>query len=123
MKPEQKIALLEEEVETLRARVEYLESTLAGTSVVFPLEWGPTVTEAKLMGALVSREILTKEAAMVLLYGDRPDDPPEEKIVDVLICKIRNKLEPFQDGPQSPVQTIWGVGFTLEKTWARRLQR
>jgi DNA-binding winged helix-turn-helix (wHTH) protein len=34
----------------------------------------------------------TRDSFMALLYGDRPDDPPHEKIIDVFISKLRRVL-------------------------------
>lgn len=53
--------------------------------------------------------IVTKEAMLDHLYGGR--DEPALKIVDVYICKLRNKLRPF--GCNAMIETVWGRGYRL----------
>lgn len=100
---------LNDEVERLRARVEQLEACM-GFTFLAPLEWGLTGRETRLFGALMTRDLLTKEAAMAALYVDvGADDEPHIKIIDVFICKMRKKVRPF--GVE--VHTVWGVGYRL----------
>ena len=51
--------------------------------------------------------VVSTDTLMTLLYSDRPDDPPEEKIIDVHICHLRRFLEPT---PYS-IRTDWGFGY------------
>ena len=44
---------------------------------------------------LMKRDVALKEQVMVAIYGDRIDDPPQAKIIDVLVCRMRPKLSPF----------------------------
>lgn len=53
--------------------------------------------------------VATKEEIMEWLYQLSPDDPPEIKIVDVFICKIRKKLKPLGIS----IGTHWGRGYSL----------
>jgi two-component system, cell cycle response regulator CtrA len=53
---------------------------------------------------------LTKEMFLNHLYGDI--DEPEDKIIDVFICKLRKKLGAATDGVNY-IDTIWGRGYTL----------
>lgn len=41
------------------------------------------------------------------LYGDDPDGGPDEKIIDVMVCRLR-KLCPFK------IETLWGEGYLLQ---------
>lgn len=45
--------------------------------------------------------------------------PPEPKIVDVVICKLRGKLahaaEAAGADAANPINTIWGTGYSLNK--------
>lgn len=71
-----------------------------------------TRTEGKLLMALYARQgrCVTQGFLMDYLYGDRPGkDEPEQKIITVLVCKIRKKIgkEPEM------IATHWGRGFTL----------
>ncbi len=54
---------------------------------------------------------LTKETFLDHLYGGM--DEPEQKIIDVFICKLRKKIATIS-GQQTPIRTIWGRGYTLE---------
>lgn len=109
---------LRQENAALRERVRQLEEALASSSVVVPIEWGLTPSEARLFAALTTRDVLTKDAIMTALYSDRPDDDPETKIVDVYVCKIRPKLRPFG----IEIATVWGRGYSLvdRQKWAVR---
>ena len=49
--------------------------------------------EAALLGVLVARELATRDAIMLALYGDLPD-PPCERILNVFVYKLRRKLAP-----------------------------
>lgn len=109
---------LEAAIARLEDRVAELEAAM-GLGVLTPLEWGLTRNEARLVGALLERELLTKDAAMAALYRDRGADEPEIKIVDVFVCKARKKLKPF--GVE--IGTRWGEGYFMTgpaKAEARR---
>lgn len=111
-------AALEETIRRLEDRVLELEEAM-GLRVLSPLEWGLTQNESRLIGALLERELLTKDAAMAALYRDRGMDEPDVKIVDVFICKARKKLKPFG----IEITTVWGVGYFMRpecKTAARQ---
>lgn len=104
------ITTLEAENDLLRERITTLEEII-GLKIDVPLVFGLTGQEAKLFGALLKRDIITKEAAMSVLYGLRPDgdEEVEIKIIDVFVCKIRKKLEKFEIG----IETVWGRGYRM----------
>jgi two-component system cell cycle response regulator CtrA len=57
---------------------------------------------------------------MTALYGNDWDDPPEESIVKVWLCKIRKKVRPLG----IEINTNWGVGCHMpeeSKAKAREL--
>ena len=56
--------------------------------------------------------ILTKEAILAQFYGGM--DESEIKIVDVFICKVRNKLA--KAGLPNVISTVWGRGYTVKDT-------
>lgn len=68
-------------------------------------------TEVQLLTCLaeVYPRVLSKESAMSRMYQLRPNDEPEIKIIDVLICKIRKKIEPLG----LRIDTAWGKGYSL----------
>ena len=53
--------------------------------------------------------IMTKEAILMHLYGEM--DVPEIKIIDVFICKLRNKLA--KAGLPNVISTVWGRGYSV----------
>jgi two-component system cell cycle response regulator CtrA len=76
----------------------------------------PLKTTAKEYGilellALRRGMTLTKENFLDHLYGGM--DEPEQKIIDVFICKLRKKIAALS-GDQNAIRTIWGRGYVLE---------
>ena len=55
---------------------------------------------------------LTKENFLDHLYGGM--DEPEQKIIDVFICKLRKKIA-AATGDQNAIRTIWGRGYVLDE--------
>jgi len=104
------IAKLEAENDDLRERLRLLEKSL-GIRIETPLMLGLTGAEAKVFGILLKREMVTKQQAMDVLYGDRAaeDEEAEIKIVDVFVCKLRKKLKRFNIA----VETVWGRGYRM----------
>lgn len=109
---EARCAVLTRENDTLRERVTSLEDALGLTSDAPPL-LGLTPIEGQMLGMLVMRGFVRKEAFMVALYENRPDadDVPDAKIIDVLICKLRDKLKAFD----ITIETKWGEGYFIPK--------
>jgi len=55
---------------------------------------------------------LSKEMFLNHLYGGM--DEPEQKIIDVFICKLRKKLTAATNG-QHHIETVWGRGYMLRE--------
>lgn len=72
-----------------------------------------TTQEFALFQYLLDRagRVASKEDILARLYGLRPEDPPEIKIVDVFICKLRKKVAPMG----LSIGTTWGRGYYLEE--------
>ena len=83
-------ASLAEENDYLRAQLRELREAL-GTGLRWPAEWKLSPRENALLGVLVSREIVSRDAVMYALYGDDPD-PPSEQVLSVLVYRLRRKL-------------------------------
>ena len=96
-------------VYALEERVRQLEGQAEDGDWV-PAEWGLTPTEIKVLNVLLKRSTATKEAIHAVLYGDDADGGAEMKIIDVLVCKIRAKIEPYG----LKITTVWGQGYKLE---------
>lgn len=73
---------------------------------------GMTVHQYGLFRALLDAKgrVLSKEQLLDRLYGLEADDPPESKIVDVFVCKVRKVIEPIG----LKIGTAWGRGYYLE---------
>lgn len=109
---------IEEENEILRERIRQLEETL-GHRLTVPIIFGLSDHEGRMLGALMSREILSKPQLLDVLYGHKPvDDEPEIKIIDVYVCKTRAKLKRF--GVE--ISTKWGGGYYMTKDAKAKVQ-
>lgn len=106
---------MDETVATLVARNEMLVERVRQLEAMLmanwrpPIEWGLTNSEARVVATLAGREMATKDQLMAALYSDRPEEP-DGKIVDVLVCRIRRKLQPFG----VVIETVWGQGYVLK---------
>ncbi len=103
------------ELETAEEKAAFADMTerlMTAATADFDSALKLTRSEKALLTILVDRadKLVTKETLALLLYQDRPDDPPNEKIVDVYICKIRPKLA----GTGVSIVTEWGQGYRLE---------
>ncbi|RUV17866.1 response regulator transcription factor [Mesorhizobium sp. M1A.F.Ca.IN.022.04.1.1] len=69
--------------------------------------------EAKLLTtlALDPGRVYSKADLMDHIYGG--EDEPEQKIIDVFVCKLRHKLLEMNDG-LDVVRTVWGRGYQFE---------
>jgi len=54
---------------------------------------------------------LSKEVFLDHLYGGI--DEPEQKIIDVFICKLRKKIQAVGGAPG--IETVWGQGYVLRE--------
>ncbi len=58
---------------------------------------------------------MTKDGVLEFTYFDRPNDMPEDKIVDVYVCHFRRMLKLIPGEPFF-IETIWGTGHKLRFT-------
>jgi two-component system cell cycle response regulator CtrA len=116
---EARAKVLEAENEEMRERIDQLEKAI-GIAVEPPLVFDLTKSEAIMFGVLLNNRAPRKETFMTALFSNHIDDPPEQKIIDVFICKMRAKLKPY--GVE--IKTCWGVGYEMpeaSKAIARQL--
>lgn len=118
---------LSTEVVHLRERVDELESLVREMNAEtgdeeLLIDFNPhlTTTERKIVGLLMKFSRLSKTRIFESLYGNRPNDAPEPKIVDVLVCKIRKKFAQTNLGVA--IKTIWGFGYAIEPEDIKRLR-
>lgn len=99
------------EVEELKATVDYItgDSIIDQADVMQRFRF--TGREAKLFLILERAEgaAISKDTLLTRLYDDKIDDPPDMKIIDVFIFKVRQKLE----GSGYRIDTIWGAGYSM----------
>lgn len=99
----------------LRARITLLEREL-GVSDAVPKALGLTKTETEMLALMIKRERVTRAGLMTALYG-LLKAPPDAKIFDVYVCRLRAKLKPFDIA----IQTDWGVGWFIRSADKKRL--
>jgi two-component system, cell cycle response regulator CtrA len=86
---------------------------------------GLTTKEYQMLELLAMRQgtPITKDMFLGHLYGGM--DEPDQKIIDVFICKLRKKLMQASGG-KDYIETIWGRGYVLrdpQPVRARSLMR
>jgi DNA-binding response OmpR family regulator len=79
---------------------------------------GFSAGQRRMLGALLGQPGVAMNRAQLLAATmvDRPyADWPDPDVVDVQICKIRQRL-----GPDSPfkIETVWGVGYRARRRTA-----
>lgn len=106
MKPQEAIEFLIE-LHTLRDQVNDVEDRNTIN------ELGLTFHEARIFQKLLKHKdkAVSRERLYNALYFDRiaADDHPDIKIIDVFVCKIRQKLA----GSSYEIKTHWGFGYSI----------
>lgn len=96
---------LEEAIE----RIHQLEEK-AGLDFVTDPQFKFTGFEQVVLGILSSSaQVISKDRLYVLLYG-MDSDPPNQRILDVWICKLRAKLTKLD----IKILTVWGRGWHVD---------
>ena len=103
--------------QALLDRIEQLETLLSvdrsatgQLREVFKLE----PLHAQMLGMLLKREFVTRDGLYTVLYEGRPEcEWPDEKILDVQMCKMRAHLK--KHGHDITIITKWGEGWQLSK--------
>lgn len=72
---------------------------------------GLSKMQARLLGVLMDRPVMTRDSAMVALYGLDDGDRPGDKIIDAYMAPLRTKLA--AGGVE--IKTNHGVGWHLTK--------
>jgi two-component system cell cycle response regulator CtrA len=72
-----------------------------------------TRTEFSIVELLARRKgnLISKETLLNHIYGSINE--PDQKVVDVFICKIRKKLAAASDGDKY-IRTVWGDGYVMD---------
>lgn len=103
------------EVQALKDRIEQLEEVLGidrSTTGRIREALGIDPIHAVIVGVLLSRKFVTRDGLYTVLYGARPEaEWPEEGQLDVLMCRLRPRLE----AKGLTVETKYGEGWSMSK--------
>lgn len=106
----QEIDQLKRQLREAHEKIAELEALLQNDPASLARRYaGYTPQESKIIGMLLSFNVVLKDKIMEVLY-DESDNAPDPKIADVYICKIRKKLEPYE----IEIKTAWGTGWFME---------
>lgn len=92
-------------------------SALEEATSAIPITFGLTRAEAKIVAAMMLRDLATKNYLYSALYGIDLDGGAAPKIMDVFVCKIRRKLAPHD----IEIATVWGRGYRIAPDGKARL--
>lgn len=101
----------------LEAKVEFLESR-EGLTIEFRPDLRISPSQLKILSALLAYELATKQRLHGLLYAHDPSGGADPKIVDVLVCKLRQRLKPHGIS----IETCWGRGYFLTSEMKEKLK-
>jgi DNA-binding response OmpR family regulator len=65
--------------------------------------------EACMLTLMLRRDQVTKEQLHVVITQKSGKEDIDQKMVDVMICKLRKKLKPFG----LVIETMWGMGYFI----------
>jgi hypothetical protein len=79
-----------------------------------------TPKEYSILSFLIENQdmVVSKESLFGYLYDG--NIAPEKKIIDVLVCKLRQKLAKIMEGDPC-IETVWGRGYKLHDASVARL--
>ena len=110
------------ELQRLRDRVEMLEDALGiSPSITSRLRaaFGLSLGEARILGILMSRQLIGFDAMYSVLYGAlAEDDQPSDQVVKVHIFKLRKKLKPHD----IEIATLVSEGYALRPEAKRAIR-
>lgn len=104
---QEQLKMAEDELQDMKEKARTIDGKQLDNC--YGILFGLTRTEGLIMNILMQRAFVTRQAAMQLMYNMRVDDEPEEKIIDVYICKARQKLRKFGIN----IETNWGQGHMI----------
>jgi hypothetical protein len=80
--------------------------------------FGATPNEARLLHVLLPGRLVSRAAIHLALYGNDPDGGPDDKIIDVMIAKLRPKLGDHD----IDIHTVRGMGYQMTPEMVRRAE-
>lgn len=109
---QERVAALVAENQRLRDELDAIKAEKIGGGFLAPIEWGLTGKEEAIFGILMSRDICSKESIHFAVYHHLGGEGPDLKIVDVFVCKMRPKVEPYG----ILIETRWGHGYFMPES-------
>lgn len=111
---------LTEDNQRLRDEIDYLKESMIPPGWMPPIEFQVTGQEGNILGMLLKHDICSKQMlhTAISLNKYSMDDETDIKIVDVMICKLRKKLEPFE----FKIETRWGFGYYMPSEDRKEIQ-
>lgn len=73
--------------------------------------------EAAMLGLMLKRTEVTKQQLHAIIEENRlGKEQTDQKMVDVMICKLRKKLKPHE----IEIETMWGIGYLISTAHRER---
>lgn len=126
---QRRVAELEAKIEDMKSDKQQLTRDLrlysdTAAEQILQARYGLTRLQACYLNLLYLQrgKPLAHAPAIAAMYRDFVD-PPEEKIITVLVCKIRKRLDPEKRGDPPPIGTIHGGGYYLAGPYVRALDK
>ncbi|MDE1901502.1 MAG: winged helix-turn-helix domain-containing protein [Alphaproteobacteria bacterium] len=114
----ERIRFLEDALDEAQERIRELEKEKFGIGWMSPGCLKLTPYEERIISALMVRDAASKDNLMAAVYADRFEkEEPSIKIIDVFVCKLRQKLSRFDIS----IETIWGRGYKLTPEAKQRI--
>lgn len=108
---------LEERIDVLEAEIAYLRDAFAPSTSV-PPEWGLTAAESRILGCLLTRQLVSMDALMATLYSIRGGEIPARQTIEVFLSFLRRKLRPHG----VIIRNSYGQGWYIEPADRERLR-
>lgn len=101
--------------------IRWLKRTLYGQEIAIPAELDLTLAQTIMLRCLLARDGTiaygTLFSATREIPGSKWDEPKDDKVLAVHMCRIRKQLRPFG----LEIRTDWGLGYRLTPESRARL--
>lgn len=104
----ERIATLTAELDEAREKIRQLEAAMRGSGFRAPACLKLSPRENEIVGLLMARECIEREALMLALYSER-NDPPTTNVLSVYLFRLRQKFAPHG----VTITSGWGQGWRL----------
>ncbi len=111
-----KLIVVEEENDELREELRQRKDAAISKGLVIPVEWELSPIENMFLAYMLTHSnplSYSNYAYVIPSYTTSPEGPPQKKILNVYVHKIRKKLGKL--GFPDCVTTVYGVGYRIPK--------